>query len=85
MWQTQYYLHLARMRELEAEADRRRRWQVEDASNGRWTVRHEEPNRVRAAVARAAALVSRAAARFAVRLDGRVVVDPGSERLLRDA
>lgn len=85
MWQTQYYLCRMRMRELEAEADRRRRWQLQDRWNGRPTTSSRAPNRARAGAARAAATISRAAGRFAVRLDGRVVVDTGSERLLRDA
>jgi hypothetical protein len=85
MWQTHYYLAVMRMRELEAEVDRRRRWQLQDGWNGHPTAPGGDPNRVRAGAARAAAGISRAVARFAVRLDGRVVVEPGSERLLRDA
>lgn len=84
MWQTHYDLYLLRMRELEREADRRRRWQLQDRWNGRPTS-GRGPNRARAGAARAAAAVSRVAARFAVRLGGRVIVEPGPERLLRDA
>jgi hypothetical protein len=85
MWQTHYYLAVMRMRELEAATDRRRRWQLQDLSNGRTTAPGRGANRARAGAARAAATISRAAARFAVRLDGRVFVEPGSERLLPDA
>ncbi len=84
MWQTQYYLHMMRMRELEADADRRRRWQLEDRWNSRPTVTDRAPSRARAGAARAVARMSRAAARLAVWLDGRVVVERGSKRVLRD-
>jgi len=84
MWQVQYHLHMMRMRELEAEADRRRRWQLEDRWNSRPTATDRAPNRARAGAARAAGRMSRAAARFAWWLDGRVVVERGSKRVLRD-
>ena len=85
MWQVQYDLHRLRMRELEAEADQRRRWHLEDGWNGRAEAIERRPNQVRVRAARAAAALSRAAARFAVRLDGRVVPEAGPERLLHDA
>jgi hypothetical protein len=85
MWQTHYYLAVMRMRELEAEADRQRRWQLQDRWNGRATAPGRAPNHACAGAARAAAMISRGAARFAVRLDGRVCVDANPERLLRDA
>ena len=85
MWQAHYYLAVNRVRDLAAEADRRRRWQLDDEWSDRPTAADGAPSRVRAGVARAAAAISRAAGRFAVRLDGRVCVDGMPERLLRDA
>ena len=85
MWQTYYDLYLLRRRELEAEADRRRRWQLEDRWNGRPSAPDGAPNRARDGAARAARLISRAAGQFATRLDERVSVEPGPERPLRDA
>lgn len=85
MWQTQYYLHLARMRDLEAAADRRRRWRLEDDWNGRPTARTRAANRARTAAARLAAGISRIAARLAVRLAGPTVVESRPDRVLNDA
>jgi hypothetical protein len=85
MWQTMYDLHRLRMRELEAEADRRRRWALEDDWNGRETRADLGESRARARAASAAAGLSRAAARFAVWLDCRVVVEQREDRILRDA
>ena len=85
MWQAHYYLAVTRMRELEAEAGRRRRWQLEDTWSDRLTAPRRGPNRMRGGAARAAAGISRVAARFAVRLDGSVCVDGRAERLVRDA
>lgn len=85
MWQTMYDLHRLRMRELEAAADRRRGWALEDGWNGRPTAGDRAPSRGRATAARAVAGISRAAARFAMWLDRRVVVEPRADRVLRDA
>ena len=85
MWQAHYYLAVNRMRQLEADADRRRRWAFEDGWNGRDTRADLGPSRVRARAAGAAARLSRATARFAVWLDCRVVVEQREERVLRDA
>ncbi len=85
MWQTTYDLYQLRMREIEAEAERRRRWQLDDRWNGRPYVSGRAPNRARAGAARAARLISRAADRFALWLDGRVSAEPGRDRVLRDA
>lgn len=75
MWQAHYYLATTRIRELAAEADRRQRWMLQDGWNDRPTAGVRTPNRLRAGTARAVALVSRGAARFALRLDGRVCVE----------
>lgn len=85
MWQVQYYLYQMRLRELEAEADRRRRWELQDGWNGRAARAGRGPNRARTGAARAAAAISRTAARLALRLDRRVMAESGPERLLRDA
>lgn len=84
MWQHQYEMHALRMEQLREEAGRERRWRRQDEANGR-PVPARAPGRGRALAARAVASVSRAAARAARRLDGRVAVDLGRERLLRDA
>jgi hypothetical protein len=85
VWQTHYDLYLLRERELEAEADRRRRWRLEDRWNGPSTASYRASNRARGGIARAARLTSRAAGQFAVWLDGRVSVEPGPDRSLHDA
>ena len=85
MWQSMYDLHRLRMRELEAEADRRRRWALEDGWNARRSADDPARGRARAGAARAAASISRAAARFALWLDCRVAVDARGDRILRDA
>lgn len=84
MWQHHYVIHAMRMEELRAEADRHRRWHREDEENGRLAGR-PSPGRAREATARALAAISRAAARFAHRLDERVALDLGADRRLRDA
>jgi hypothetical protein len=84
MWQHHYVIHKMRMEEMRAEADRERRWHREDLANGRRAA-EPTPGRVRMAAARGIAAVSRGALRVARHLDARVVVEPGSERLLRDA
>ncbi len=83
MWQHHYQLHVARMDELRAEADRERRRRLQDAANGRLVV--ARAGRARGAVARWLAAGSAAAARLARRLDERVAIDLGPERLVRDA
>jgi hypothetical protein len=85
MWQTMYELHRLRVRELEAAADRRRRWALEDGWNDRTSAGDPAPSRARASAARAAASISRGAARFALWLDCRVVVEARGDRVLRDA
>jgi hypothetical protein len=85
MWQTMYDLHRLRMRELEAAADRRRRWALEDGWNDRAAASDPARGRARASAARAAAGISRGAARIALWLDCRVVVEARGDRVLRDA
>mgnify|MGYP001178122203 CR=1 FL=1 len=75
MWQAHYDLYLMRMRALEAEVERRRRWQLQDQWNGRATAAPRVANRARVGAAQVAAVISRGAARLALRLDGRVVVE----------
>jgi len=84
MWQHQYLMHTLRLEQLRAEAERERRWRRQDETNGRPTPA-DAPSRPRAFAARAVASVSRIAGRLARRLDGRVTVDLGRERVLRDA
>lgn len=84
MWQHHYVIHSMRMAELLAAAERERRWRRQDEANGR-RIPSRDPGRARAVAARLAAAASRLAARAAHRLDGRVPVDVGHERLLRDA
>lgn len=83
MWQQQYVIHRARMDALIAEADRERRWRLQDEANGRGVA----PRRgsARAAVAGWLVAASRAGTRLARRLDERVALDVGPERLARDA
>lgn len=83
MWQLHYLQHLDRMDALRAEADRERRWRLQDEANGRAVP--PAPGMARAAVARRVAAASRAAARLARRLDERVALDLGPERLAPDA
>jgi hypothetical protein len=83
MWQHHYLLHVARMDALRAEADRERRWRLANAANGRSVI--APAGRARVTVARWLAAVSSAGARLARRLDGRVAIDVGPERLVRDA
>lgn len=83
MWQHHYLIHVARMDALRAEADRERRWRLQDETNGRGVPRRAGSARVVTAGWLAAA--SRAGARLARRLDERVVLDLGPERLARDA
>jgi hypothetical protein len=87
MWQHHYLLHQARMDSLRAEADRERTWRLQDAANGRAVGRAaaRPAGRMRAAIAGSLAAASRAGARLARRLDERVVLDLGTDRLLRDA
>jgi hypothetical protein len=84
MWQHHYLMQTLRLEELRAEAERERRWRRQDEANGR-PAPARAPGRPRAFAARAVASVSRSAARLACRLDGRVTVDLGRERVLRDA
>jgi hypothetical protein len=83
MWQHHHLLHVSRMDALRAEAERERRWRLQDTANGRLVVAPAGP--ARAAIARWLAAGSSAGARLARRLDGRVAVDLGPERLVRDA
>ena len=83
MWQHHYLLHLDRMAALRAEADRDRRWRLQDDANGRVAAGRRLSARI--AVAGGLAALSRAGARLARRLDERVVLDIGPERLARDA
>ena len=84
MWQHQYLMHALRLEQLREEAERERRWRRQDDANGR-PAPARLPGRPRAFAAQAVASVSRIAARLARRLDGRVTVDLGQERVLRDA
>ena len=84
MWQHQYEIHRMRMAELHAAADRERRWRMEDAANGRGSAA-PSPGRGRVVAARTLAALSLSGARLARRLDARVSVELGPERLLRDA
>jgi hypothetical protein len=84
MWQHHYLLHVARMDALRAEAERERRWRLQDDANGRPAAAPAH-GRARAAIARWLVAGSRAGARLARRLDERVVLDLGPERLVRDA
>lgn len=83
MWQHHYLIHAMRMEELRAEADRERRWRLEDLENGR--VGAPAPGTMRSLAARGVAALSRGAARIARRLDARVPVEVRAERLVRDA
>ena len=83
MWQHQYLIHRARMDALIAEADRERRWRLQDEANGRAAARRGGSARTVAAGWLAAA--SLVGARLARRLDERVTLDLGPERLARDA
>ena len=84
MWQHHYVIHQMRMEQLHAEAARERRWHLQDLENAR-RADAPVPNRVRVVAARGIAAVSRGAGHLARRLDARVAVDMGPERLLRDA
>lgn len=84
MWQHHYVIHMMRMEELRAEAERERRWHLQAIANGRNST-PPTPGRTRVLAARAVAALSRSAARIAWRLDARVAVELGPERLLRDA
>jgi hypothetical protein len=84
MWQHHYVIHTMRMEQLRAEADRERRWHLADIESGR-VAQVRAPGRPRALLARGIAALSRGSGRAARRLDGRVMVDLGTERLLRDA
>lgn len=83
MWQHHYLLYLARMDALREEADRARRWRQQDEANGRVVPGRSVSARV--VVAGWLAAASRAGARLARRIDERVVVDLGPDRLARDA
>jgi hypothetical protein len=82
MWQHHYRIHLARMDALRAEADRERRWRLQDRANGRAA---PPAGRTRVAIARWIAAASTHGARLARRLDERVAIDLGPDRLVRDA
>lgn len=83
MWQHHYLIHVDRMDALRAEADRECRWRLANAENGRSVLAPAGP--ARASIARWLAAGSRAGARLARRLDERVAIDLGPERLVRDA
>ncbi len=85
MWQTHYYIAVQRMRDLEAEAARRRGWTLADGPDGRPVPRDRAPSRARVGAAQVAAGVSRAAARVAIWLDCRVAAEPRGDAALRDA
>jgi hypothetical protein len=84
MWQHHYVIHQMRMEELRAEAERERRWHLHDLANGRARVARA-PGPGRFLAARGIAALSRGAARVARRLDARVAVELGSDRLPREA
>jgi hypothetical protein len=84
MWQHHDTIAAMRIEELRAEAERERRWRRQDEANGRGTAA-PTPGRARVVVARAVAALGRGAARMARRLDPRLAVDPGPDRLIRDA
>ncbi len=84
MWQHHYLLHVARMDALRAKAERERRWHLQNAEHGRWA-RPAVPGRARAALARWLVAGSRIGERLARRLDERVAIELGPERLVRDA
>jgi hypothetical protein len=84
MWQHHYLLHVARMDALRAKAERERRWHIQDAENGR-RARAEAPGRARVVLARLLVAGSRIGERLARRLDERVAIELGPERLVRDA
>ncbi len=84
MWQHHYVIHQMHMEELRAEADRERRWHLQDLESGRRSA-GSVPGRARVLAARAVAAVSRSTARIARRLDARVAVEIGADRLVRDA
>lgn len=84
MWQHHYLLHVARMDALRAKAERERRWHLQDVENGR-RARAEQPGRARIVLARWLVAGSRIGERLARRLDERVAIELGPERLVRDA
>lgn len=84
MWQHHYILSTMRTRELRAEAERERRWRLQDEANGRQRTARS-PGRARAATARLVAAASRGTARIARRLDERMALEVGPEILARDA
>jgi len=84
MWQHHYLIHVMKLDALRAEAERERRWRLADEENRR-PGHSSGPGRVRGAAARFAAAVARSADRVARRLDERITVDLGSERVMRDA
>jgi hypothetical protein len=84
MWQHHYLIHVMKMEALRAEAERERRWRQADEENGRPS-RSSDQGTVRGTAARFAARVARSADRVARRLDERIAVDLGSERVMRDA
>lgn len=84
MWQHHYVIHMMRMEELRAQAARDRQWHLQDLAAGR-AAQPSLPSRGRVLAARGVAALSRGAARIARRLDARVAVELGPERLFRDA
>ena len=84
MWQHHYLIHAMKMEALRAEAERERRWRLADEENGRPS-HSSDPGSVRGTAAQFAARVARSADRVARRLDERITVDLGSERVVRDA
>jgi len=84
MWQHHYLIHAMRMDELRAEAERENRWRLADEANDR-PAQLPAPGPAREILAGLLASVSRAAGRIARRLDERVGLDLGPDRLLRDA
>lgn len=84
MWQHHYIIHTMKMEEFCAEANRERLWHLEDLVNGR-AAATPAPGPGRFLAARGVAALSRCAARIARRLDARVALELGPERLVRDA
>jgi hypothetical protein len=84
MWQHHYVIHKMRMEELCAEAEREQRWHLADVENSRRAAT-PVPGQARVLAARGIAAVSRAAGRVARRLDARVALELGPDRLVRDA
>ena len=85
MWQHHYLIHAMRMNELRAEAERELRWRLADEERAVDPPARPARDASGGAAARFAAAVARSADRVARRLDQRITVDLGSERVMRDA